>query len=210
MNLYERFIDFTKENIIDFETDLHSTGHNTHVNFSGAEKFTHYVGNILVNNYDLTDHREDSLYSKWWQDYNDFLQSKQQYLVTQTEPAEYLMFLNDSNYRVIIEIKDNSILDEFPLANLITNLGIELEEGANLYCIDGETKQYNALHNDYKLETSWETILGNLSYYSTEECYTLFLDGNEIYSVNKMDDTCKLRIAVYSISEDTLIDVKAF
>lgn len=59
------YIDFDKmydEVGIDFSTDM---AENIHLNFSGTEKLTKYLGNYLVENYDLTDHRGDPKYSSW-------------------------------------------------------------------------------------------------------------------------------------------------
>ena len=47
---------------IDFKTDM---AENIHVNFSGSKKLTEYLGNYIVNNYEVTDHRGDSEYSSW-------------------------------------------------------------------------------------------------------------------------------------------------
>ena len=37
----------------------------SHLNYSGNQKFSKYIGQYLVNNYKITDHREDKKYSTW-------------------------------------------------------------------------------------------------------------------------------------------------
>ena len=59
------FIDgnrFCDEMNLDFMTDFYNR---SHVNILGAEKWTEFVGNYLVQNYDLPDHRNDSEYESW-------------------------------------------------------------------------------------------------------------------------------------------------
>lgn len=47
---------------IDWEKDFYD---NHHVNLRGAEKYTDYLTDYIVENYDLEDHREDSRYQSW-------------------------------------------------------------------------------------------------------------------------------------------------
>ena len=59
------YIDFNKmydELSIDFSTDM---AEKVHLNFSGTKKLTEYLGNYIVNNYDIPDHRGDAKYSSW-------------------------------------------------------------------------------------------------------------------------------------------------
>lgn len=59
------YIDFNKmydEVGIDFSTDM---AENIHLNFSGTRKLTEYLGNYIVDNFDVTDHRGDTKYSSW-------------------------------------------------------------------------------------------------------------------------------------------------
>ena len=59
------YIDFNKmydELSLDFSTDM---AEKVHLNFSGTKKLTEYLGNYIVNNYDIPDHREDEKYSSW-------------------------------------------------------------------------------------------------------------------------------------------------
>lgn len=48
---------------IDWKTDTPDNG--THLNIHGAKKVSEYVGNYIVRNYDLPNHKDDSNYEKW-------------------------------------------------------------------------------------------------------------------------------------------------
>lgn len=59
------YIDFDKmydELGIDFSTDM---AENIHLNFSGTRKLTEYLGNYIVDNFEVEDHRGDPIYSSW-------------------------------------------------------------------------------------------------------------------------------------------------
>lgn len=53
----------------DFSTDVYNENH---VNCFGAEKYTQFLEEYLVNNYDLPDHRGDIAYSSWDEDFVQF------------------------------------------------------------------------------------------------------------------------------------------
>jgi len=46
-----------------------------HLNLTGAEKMSDYLGSWLHENYDLTDYRYDTEYSQAWQSNIDFYES---------------------------------------------------------------------------------------------------------------------------------------
>ena len=58
------FLDANTADIgIDWDIDTRDAGY--HLNYSGAQKFTSYVENYLVENLALTDHRNDAAYQSW-------------------------------------------------------------------------------------------------------------------------------------------------
>ena len=137
------YYDFTGEDIIDFDTDLNSTGHNTHVNFSGAQKMTERVGNILAENCKLKDHRDDAAYEKWRSDCEAYIADKHNYLREQEDLENYLMFLYDDDYQVMFDVRDPSVLEEGRVRKLIGNLGdrvVSLDAHAEEWDWDEEVK----------------------------------------------------------------------
>ena len=66
------FIEFTVDNedVVDYATDLSDTDH---VNIKGATKLTHYLGEYLMSNYDLTSHTGDDAYNDWDASYKKFI-----------------------------------------------------------------------------------------------------------------------------------------
>ena len=60
------FYDMKDEVGLDFANDMNNSGH---LNLWGAYKISSYFGNYLTENYDLQDHRSDSAYAQWNEDY---------------------------------------------------------------------------------------------------------------------------------------------
>jgi hypothetical protein len=208
------YLDFTQMDIINFQTDIISTGHNTHVNFSGAERLTKYVGDYLYNNYTLTDHRNDENYLQWWEDYQEFVSSKANYLKDQTDVAYYLMFLSDDEYKTIIEVKDSTILSEGRNQAMLENLGVNFDDmgDCNLITIDNGTNNISYIRNSYSDRSVMETNIGELKIYYNDnlENYGLYLEEKELYTKELTEDDERIRITVISKTTGEVIDVKTF
>ena len=176
------YYDFTKEDFIDFGTDLNSTGHNTHVNFSGAEKMSERVGDILAEEGCLQDHRGDAAYEQWRADCEAFIAGKHEYLKEQEDLENYLMFLYDDDYRVMFDIREDSLLEEEKLKRLVENLGERIE----------------AWSADEWDEVDW----------GAEALDSMALESEALDP--ETEDTADLIIAVFSKHDGKVVDVRSF
>ena len=68
--LYINFLELIDEVGIDFTTDTYDNG--LHLNLSGAEKLSRYLGGILQETYGLTDHRSEPETAAKWQEKVNF------------------------------------------------------------------------------------------------------------------------------------------
>ena len=74
-----------------------------------------------------------------------------------------------------------------------------------------ESGECNLLSNTYMSGDSWETIFGNLTYFSNDEgLYGIYLDDEELYTANTLEDDSQIKICVYSKSSGSWIDIKSF
>ncbi len=75
---YINFYDLLDETGIDFEKDTYDGG--LHMNLSGADKLAKYLGNVLVKDYGIKDHRNDkkiaSVYKKKYAEYMKRMQEQ--------------------------------------------------------------------------------------------------------------------------------------
>jgi hypothetical protein len=60
---------------INWEEDTSDGG--DHLNLYGAEKVSKYIGKYLVDNYNLSSHKNDEKYSSWTNDYNKYLEDRE-------------------------------------------------------------------------------------------------------------------------------------
>jgi hypothetical protein len=85
---YINFLELTDEIGIDYTKDTYDAG--LHMNLSGAEKLSGYLGNVLVEDYGVTDRRGDAeLDAIWEQNIADYEAEKEEqyeyYGITPTE-----------------------------------------------------------------------------------------------------------------------------
>ena len=118
------YINFFDEALIDMDTDLFDSF--SHLNPSGAQKVTAYLGEYISRNYSVSDRRGDSAYA--WMDqalaaYRGHMRSllgEEQYL------SGYLALLHDASYAPVIHIPAGSPLYASPLSlKLIENIPLE-------------------------------------------------------------------------------------
>lgn len=79
------FIDFTvmEDCVVDYATDLSDADH---ANIQGATKLTHYLGEYLMQNYDLTSHAGDEAYHDWDVSYEQFKADNDSVPMTEVQP----------------------------------------------------------------------------------------------------------------------------
>lgn len=213
------YIDLTGLDIIDFESDLSTSGPNTHVNFSGAEKLTSFIGQKFLEQYQLPDYRNDEKYDSWWSDHQSFVSAKSDYLRHQDALDLYLMFLADDDYDIIIEMLDMSILSEEHNTCMLENLGVDMDklnDDGNLLAIDMSNKEVSYLSNNYELNSKWTSVLGEISLRENADenqgdtgAYGMYLNGQEMYTVNP-NESARIRITVINSNSGEVVDVQVF
>lgn len=95
--------------VIDYATDL--TDSSSHLNSSGRLKVTLYLGKILQEKYNLSDHRKDSFYNDWNESYKNYSKSVDADLQKQTDFKSCLMMLNNPSYTAQLSVRDDVELD---------------------------------------------------------------------------------------------------
>lgn len=106
--------------IVDYQTDF---SNKTHVNDSGAQKITSYLGKYIKDHYTLPDRRTDSAYEKWHTQFEAYTNYKFDRIRSQNHLEKYLMLLADRNTDVYIQInKDSAILKNELYIRLLMNI----------------------------------------------------------------------------------------
>ncbi len=124
------YINFLNIKLINYSIDCKDA--NSHLNVSGARKVTEYLGKYIMENYNISNQRENKAYSFWYEDYNEYIDLKIDNLEKNKKNLNnYLMLLygeDDIRYEIKIsstrEINEGTTLYEL-LKNLDNNYSID-------------------------------------------------------------------------------------
>lgn len=196
------YINFTNIDIVNYYTDYADS--TSHMNIMGQKKVSDFLGNYIMENYDIEDRRGDILYAQWDDWYDAYKDYEKGFLKLQTDLAIYLMLLYKSNDTIVIDIKDNSLLDNEVYYSLLSNVGEgsnEINRATDFIIIqDGKVVVLDEFREDGSV---LDTIIGRVSLHYEDGTYGLFVNGNE-YIIGNIDDEMSVRIKVRN--GDFLID----
>jgi len=188
------YINFLDMDLIDYQTDLYDEG--SHLNPSGARKVTDYLGKYIVENYPVEDQRNNEKYEFWNQDYEEYIEVKNNNLKEQSGIVNYLMLLSGEEADVILDVRNKDIYKNAWIMDLLENIGVdknEISESTDFIIkLDGIDKVI--VINDFrgngrKADTNAGTV--QLLYDDQEEtgAYRLFINGSEYLYGDLGDDT---------------------
>lgn len=135
------FIDFN-EHYTDIGLDLERDfAEWSHLNYDGSEKYTRYLGKIMTENYDVSDHRGDVRYDSW--EKNARFYEKQAYNVALTkseEKEEYLqrLFERSDRYTICVNVAGDCHKDVKKIGKLLKKYGMDMEENSTWIFRGGE------------------------------------------------------------------------
>ena len=120
------FLNFAKDaDVINYATDF---ADRAHLNPSGAGKVTYAIGQYLTENYALAEHKDSRTVRAWNQSlekYQEIKLGKLRELENAGQLVNYLMFLNNTDYYVEIELRDWGYIQEKGIENQLAELGIQ-------------------------------------------------------------------------------------
>ncbi len=118
------YINFLSMDVVDYNTDCYDK--DSHLNPSGARKVTDYLGQYIMENYNIPDQRQNEAYSFWYQDYDEYIDFKIDNLEENKKNLNnYLMLLYDEEdikYEIKISSK-RKIEEGSTLQKLLANIG---------------------------------------------------------------------------------------
>lgn len=121
------YINFLDTDIVNYDTDMYDP--NSHLNPSGAQKVTAYLGEYITNHYNIADQRDNDAYAYWNDDYMEYQDYKIELMQGAENLSEYLMMLCDPAFSCVIEIKDKKkILGASQTRALLENMNINCDK----------------------------------------------------------------------------------
>lgn len=203
---YINYFDLVDDIGINYGTDFFDIHH---LNYYGAEKLTKHLGQYLVDNYELTDKRENPDYAYMWDNYADFLhQTNNSELPNLVDAERYFNILSSNeNYVVSMSLRqkpNGKLKIPSKVSTQMNNLGVDIAK-IGLPITGGG---YILLANNGKIEYE-----GNVSDYSTLVDYTKFeiessttKSSIKIAGVEKSKNKYGLNITVYDPITEAVID----
>ena len=141
------YLNFLDMQVVNYRTDCYDP--HSHLNASGAEKVTAYLGHYLRERYQIPDRRGDKRYAHWEQEYELFWKTLARMLREQTELTAYLSLLYNKNFDVWIEFRDRRILDSRLYGDMLENLGVDASQvqqnGTGVYLHENREAKYSVL-----------------------------------------------------------------
>lgn len=178
---------YTLEEIVDYTTDMDDTHH---LNALGGKKISKYIGQYIVENYDIPDQRENPAYSAWNEDYAEYLAYKagliDEQISGQGSVRSSLMLLNDKDFSCALYLKPEASLyqDEISV-KLLATLGLDvaaIDQGqAQLLVVDNGVRSTHILSRGDSVATTF----GELNVDSADGEDAVLLDGELLFSSEK-------------------------
>lgn len=127
------YINFVSmDQVVDYSVDLFDG--NSHLNPSGANKVSDYLGKYILEHYEIPDRREEKAYQHWKEEYETYVELKQRYVKAQMLLQNALMLLHDEDYSLVCMMTSKSRwYDDNIILTLIQNIGREHVYEKDLY-----------------------------------------------------------------------------
>ena len=122
--------------LLNTKTDfLNSYEDNSHLNVSGAEKFSRFMAEYISENYDIPDRRADGRYAVWdsyTEEYYEKLDDRAIYCET---PDEIITLLSAGKHSAYIELRSDELLLQALIPDCMENVGIDAEKLRAAGCV---------------------------------------------------------------------------
>lgn len=181
---------------LDLQTDFRDNDdNNSHVNFSGTHKMSYFLGDYIMEHYQIPDRRQDPDYQAWYDYYAQYSEFKLSLLEQAETLEQYLVGIADKNYTVMVQITDEKVLEDEMTLDLLRNIGISPEDTAKV----PESLLSNAAAvKDYALT------------FSGEEAPALLCNGEVCHTWNSSAADADLFVVVLDRSDRSVLDAAAF
>ncbi len=225
------YLDFVYlDQVVDYRCDMYDSY--SHLNASGAQKVTDYLGRYLRDHYDLPDRHEDAAYLEQWNaDYAEYLQMKHDVLLRAWRNLNStLMLLHDADYSACVVLAGDSPLyaDERAM-RLLQNIGrshIFEEDGASAWSdaleplgalfdaaadglpyialIDRGGERMRIADRAGAGEASIEASFGRLAFTAQGGALRIAVDGEEMLTEMQLGDQRALVLALDSATGEVV------
>ena len=187
------FLNFLKnQNVVNFYTDMNDNGH---LNSSGMQKITDYIGRYLNKHTQLKDHRKDTGYELWNQRVKDLRALEENQTQTQENLYDELMVLGNHAVNYAIYIKaDSPILQDQEAVTLMEELSgtKKIEEttqsGGPYFLVQDDSESVLQEYAGPAEPDAFQTTMGKMEYIGLPDFGAVYINGNENDNLLDMEE----------------------
>lgn len=201
------YINFLDMDLINYQTDLYDE--KSHLNPSGARKVTNYLGEYIITHYSVKDQRSNPDYDFWKDDYEEYIQVKNNNIRSRADIVNYLMLLSGEKADIVLDVRNKDLYKNEWVMSLLANMGVDAEkitEDTDFIIKLKDTDKAIIVDNFREDGKTIETTIGTVQFiYDNQDDtsgYKLYLNGVEI--ISGLDDDTSLNIVVRR--GDTVVD----
>lgn len=206
------YINFLDLNVVNDKVDYSD---DNHMNLAGCRKVTDYLGQYIMEHYDIADQRDNAAFEDWNMDYEDYRNAVNTDLKSYESLDYYMLFLHNKNYLTFVEINNPEIWNNDYYCDLFESLGVnqdEITSDTDLLIIQNAGGQVEYLEKFRESEQNVTTELGEIQIFASESgTYGVYLEGDEIYAVTEEENRSS-DIQIVIVDKDTreVVDRSSF
>lgn len=206
------YINFLDLDVVNDNVDYYD---DNHMNLAGCMKVTDYLGQYIMEHYDITDQRGNADFEDWNMDYEVYRNVVNEDLKNYESLDYYMLFLHNKNYLTFIEIDNPEIWNNDYYCNLFESIGVnqsEITPDTDLLVIQNAGQQVAYLEKFRESENVIETELGKIQISASESgTYDVYLESDELYTMTaEQDKDSDIRIVVVDKNTREVIDQVCF
>lgn len=191
-----------------------------HCSYYGAAKVSRFLGQYIIDNYDVENHLGDSYYESW-DEYANYmaLTENNYYLARETGLGNYFNYIPNPNYIIITSLKGNYDVRDVGQRSVLAKLGCNdvAYEAGGAWILDGSQLKFYYSALEEKCE--WSEDLYGSSFRITncpngeiESDVKIYIDGTELIIYDEENNPVNdgLEFIVYDKLSQRIVDAVIF
>lgn len=206
------YVNFMDLDVIHYGADCSD---DNHINLAGSRKVTDYLGQYIMEHYDIADQRENEAFEDWNMDYANYKEAVNADRANYESLDYYLLFLHDKDYLTFVEVNNPEIWKDDYYCGLFESLGVnpdKMTDDTDYLVIQDAGQKVDYIEKFRESANEIISDAGTIQIFASESgTYGAYLDGEELFAVTgEQIQNPEIRIAVVDKSTKEVIDQSCF
>ncbi len=206
------YVNFLDMDIIHYGADCSD---DNHMNLAGTRKVTDYLGQYIMEHYDIADQRGNEAFADWDLDYEAYKESVNADRANYESLDYYMLYLHHNDYLIFMEMNNHAILNDDYYCGLFESLGVnpdKITEDTDFLVIQDAGKKVDYFEKFRESENDVTSDLGTIQIFASESgTYGAYLNGEELFAVTpEQSQNPEIRIVVVDKSTKEVTDQSCF